>query len=57
MEMFSATARVDAAVLRRFDVNQLSNGGVAEKENATATQSRAYRALNACVGRAPVMRW
>ena len=53
MEMFRAIAKVEADVFRRFEVNQLSKAGVAENENGTATQSRAYRALNAFGGKTP----
>ncbi len=36
MDTFRGTANVDAPVLRRFAVNQLSNGGMQAKENESA---------------------
>ena len=53
METFIGTPRVVAPVLRRLAVSQLRSGGFTAKENGTATQSKAYRALNAWDGRAP----
>ena len=44
---------MEAPVLCRFAVSQLSSGGMLAKEKDTATQSSPYRALKACEGKAP----
>ena len=51
---FIGMARVNAPVLLRFAINQLSSGGTQANVNDVAAQSIQYRALYACGDRHPI---